>query len=141
MCSMMSLKVRRLPHGLTAVPLVVGAGLAFLISRSAARADTIVRGGLGPVGVAVDRSGDVFISNTNDNRVLLYKPSGSLGYTQSVVDDTGLAHPHGVAVNASGDVFIDHGSPGERAVYHPGYYGAFVLDPDGHNVEVVNHNG
>jgi len=26
------------------------------------------------------------------------------------------------------------------AVYHPGYYGAFVLDPDGHNVEVVNHN-
>jgi hypothetical protein len=30
--------------------------------------------------------------------------------------------------------------PGERAVYHPGYYGAFVLDPDGHNVEVVNHN-
>jgi predicted lactoylglutathione lyase len=33
------------------------------------------------------------------------------------------------------------GAPGERAVYHPGYYGAFVLDPDGHNVEVVNHNG
>ena len=31
-------------------------------------------------------------------------------------------------------------SGGERAVYHPGYYGAFVLDPDGHNVEVVNHN-
>jgi hypothetical protein len=30
--------------------------------------------------------------------------------------------------------------PGERAIYHPGYYGAFVLDPDGHNVEVVNHN-
>ena len=25
-------------------------------------------------------------------------------------------------------------------VYHPGYYGAFVLDPDGNNVEVVNHN-
>jgi catechol 2,3-dioxygenase-like lactoylglutathione lyase family enzyme len=34
----------------------------------------------------------------------------------------------------------DHGGPGERTVYHPGYYGAFVLDPDGHNVEVVNHN-
>ena len=31
-------------------------------------------------------------------------------------------------------------APGERAVYHPGYYGAFVLDPDGHNVELVNHN-
>ena len=32
------------------------------------------------------------------------------------------------------------GGPGERAVYHPGYYGAFVLDPDGHNIKVVNHN-
>ena len=36
--------------------------------------------------------------------------------------------------------FADHGPPGERVVYHPGYYRAFVLDPDGHNVEVVNHN-
>jgi catechol 2,3-dioxygenase-like lactoylglutathione lyase family enzyme len=36
--------------------------------------------------------------------------------------------------------YEDHGAPGERAVYHPGYYGAFVIDPDGHNVEVVNHN-
>ena len=34
----------------------------------------------------------------------------------------------------------DNGAPGERAVYHPGYYGAFVLDPDGHNIEAVNHN-
>ena len=33
----------------------------------------------------------------------------------------------------------DNGGPGERA-YHAGYYAAFVLDPDGHNVEVVNHN-
>jgi catechol 2,3-dioxygenase-like lactoylglutathione lyase family enzyme len=36
--------------------------------------------------------------------------------------------------------YEDNGGPGERAVYHPGYYGAFVLDPDGHNIEVVNHN-
>jgi catechol 2,3-dioxygenase-like lactoylglutathione lyase family enzyme len=36
--------------------------------------------------------------------------------------------------------YEDHGGPGERTIYHPGYYGAFVLDPDGHNVEVVNHN-
>lgn len=34
----------------------------------------------------------------------------------------------------------NNGAPGERPEYHPGYYGAFVLDPDGHNVEVVNHN-
>jgi catechol 2,3-dioxygenase-like lactoylglutathione lyase family enzyme len=36
--------------------------------------------------------------------------------------------------------YRDNGWPGERAIYHPGYYGAFVLDPDGNNVEVVNHN-
>jgi catechol 2,3-dioxygenase-like lactoylglutathione lyase family enzyme len=33
----------------------------------------------------------------------------------------------------------DNGAPGLRPHYHPNYYGAFVLDPDGHNVEVVCH--
>ena len=36
--------------------------------------------------------------------------------------------------------YRDHGAPGERPIYHQGYYGAYVLDPDGNNVEVVNHN-
>jgi catechol 2,3-dioxygenase-like lactoylglutathione lyase family enzyme len=36
--------------------------------------------------------------------------------------------------------FRDNGGPGERPVYHRGYYSAYVLDPDGNNVEVVNHN-
>ena len=33
----------------------------------------------------------------------------------------------------------DNGKPGVRKEYHPSYYGAFVLDPDGHNVEAVIH--
>jgi catechol 2,3-dioxygenase-like lactoylglutathione lyase family enzyme len=33
----------------------------------------------------------------------------------------------------------DNGPPGLRPHYHPNYYGAFVLDPDGHNVEAVCH--
>lgn len=33
----------------------------------------------------------------------------------------------------------DNGAPGLRPQYHPGYYGAFVLDPDGNNVEAVCH--
>ncbi len=33
----------------------------------------------------------------------------------------------------------DFGSPGPRPQYHAGYYGAFVLDPDGHNIEAVTH--
>lgn len=32
----------------------------------------------------------------------------------------------------------DNGPPGERP-YHPGYYAAFLIDPDGHNVEAVHH--
>lgn len=33
----------------------------------------------------------------------------------------------------------DAGAPGVRAHYHPGYYGAFVIDPDGHPIEAVCH--
>jgi catechol 2,3-dioxygenase-like lactoylglutathione lyase family enzyme len=52
-------------------------------------------------------------------------------------DDATVRAFHAAALAAG---YEDNGAPGERAVYHPGYYGAFVLDPDGHNVEVVNHN-
>ncbi len=34
----------------------------------------------------------------------------------------------------------DNGGPGVRELYHPNYYGAFVLDPDGNNVEAVSHS-
>jgi catechol 2,3-dioxygenase-like lactoylglutathione lyase family enzyme len=36
--------------------------------------------------------------------------------------------------------YRDNGAPGERPIYHEGYYGAFVLDPDGNNVEAVFHD-
>ena len=44
---------------------------------------------------------------------------------------------HRVALAAG---YRDNGAPGERPIYHPGYYGAYVLDPDGNNIEAVNHN-
>ena len=34
----------------------------------------------------------------------------------------------------------DNGPPGPRPMYHKDYYGAFVLDPDGHNIEAVCHS-
>ena len=43
---------------------------------------------------------------------------------------------HEAALAAGGQ---DNGPPGVRAMYHPDYYGAFVLDPDGHNIEAVCH--
>jgi PKD repeat protein len=48
----------------------------------------------------------VFIADAEDNRVVVDKPNGSGGYTQGVVDSTGLSFPEGVAVDGSGDVFI-----------------------------------
>ena len=43
---------------------------------------------------------------------------------------------HAAAIAAGGK---DNGGPGVREIYHPDYYGAFVLDPDGHNIEAVCH--
>jgi len=43
---------------------------------------------------------------------------------------------YSAALDAGGK---DNGAPGLRPHYHPNYYGAFVLDPDGHNVEAVCH--
>jgi len=43
---------------------------------------------------------------------------------------------HAAALAAGGR---DNGAPGLRPHYHPDYYGAFVLDPDGHNIEAVCH--
>jgi catechol 2,3-dioxygenase-like lactoylglutathione lyase family enzyme len=43
---------------------------------------------------------------------------------------------HSAALAAGGS---DFGAPGLRPQYHPGYYGAFVLDPDGHDIEAVFH--
>jgi catechol 2,3-dioxygenase-like lactoylglutathione lyase family enzyme len=52
-------------------------------------------------------------------------------------DDATVDAFHETALAAG---YRDNGPPGERRIYHAGYYGAFVLDPDGSNVEVVNHN-
>jgi catechol 2,3-dioxygenase-like lactoylglutathione lyase family enzyme len=51
--------------------------------------------------------------------------------THAVVD---AFHQAALAAGAK-----DHGRPGPRPHYHPGYYGAFVLDPDGYNIEAVCH--
>jgi catechol 2,3-dioxygenase-like lactoylglutathione lyase family enzyme len=49
-------------------------------------------------------------------------------------DRTTVDRFHDEAIAAGG---TDNGQPGIRKNYHPNYYGAFVLDPDGHNIEAV----
>lgn len=53
--------------------------------------------------------------------------------------------PNRAAVNAFHAAALAHGGtnngpPGLRPLYHPNYYGAFVIDPDGNNVEAVCHD-
>lgn len=64
-------------------------------------------------------------------------PTESLHLAFPVADDAAVAEFHRVALAAG---YRDNGAPGERPQYHPGYVGAFVLDPEGTNVEAVHHN-
>jgi catechol 2,3-dioxygenase-like lactoylglutathione lyase family enzyme len=65
------------------------------------------------------------------------EPTENVHYAFGVGDRATVDEFHRVAASAGYD---DNGAPGERPQYHPGYYGSFVLDPDGHNVEAVFHD-
>jgi catechol 2,3-dioxygenase-like lactoylglutathione lyase family enzyme len=61
---------------------------------------------------------------------------GGRTHVAFVTDRKSVDAFHGAALAAGG---TDHGAPGIRAHYHPHYYGAFVKDLDGHNIEAVCH--
>jgi catechol 2,3-dioxygenase-like lactoylglutathione lyase family enzyme len=54
-----------------------------------------------------------------------------------LADDRDSVDRFHVAALAAGAT--DNGPPGKREIYHPHYYGAYVLDPDGNNIEAVCH--
>ena len=62
--------------------------------------------------------------------------TGRLHVAFAVDDRATVDAFHAAAVAAGG---TDNGAPGVREIYHPNYYGAYVLDPDGHNLEAVCH--
>jgi len=62
--------------------------------------------------------------------------SGQLHVAFAAKDRAAVDAFYRAAIGAGG---TDNGKPGLRPYYHPNYYGAFVLDPDGHNVEAVCH--
>lgn len=64
-------------------------------------------------------------------------PTANLHMAFEASDDATVDAFHREAISAG---HRDNGAAGERPRYHPGYYAAFVLDPDGTNVEIVNHN-
>jgi catechol 2,3-dioxygenase-like lactoylglutathione lyase family enzyme len=62
--------------------------------------------------------------------------SGPLHLAFTAPDRATVDAFHQAALDAGG---TDNGRPGLRAQYHTSYYGAFVLDPDGNNIEAVTH--
>jgi catechol 2,3-dioxygenase-like lactoylglutathione lyase family enzyme len=64
-------------------------------------------------------------------------PTENLHLAFPTDDDANVQRFHQAATDAG---YSSNGTPGERPRYHPGYYAAYVLDPDGNNVEVVNHH-
>jgi len=64
-------------------------------------------------------------------------PTENLHIAFPTDDDADVDTFHQVATEAG---FESIGAPGERTQYHAGYYAAYVRDPDGNNIEVVNHN-
>jgi hypothetical protein len=65
----------------------------------------------------------VLIADAGDNRVLVDKPNGSGGYTES---DTGLSGSSGVAVDGSGDVFVFDADQGGVVVDKPNGSGGYT---------------
>jgi catechol 2,3-dioxygenase-like lactoylglutathione lyase family enzyme len=77
---------------------------------------------------------ELFISN-KESDAALGQLTGRAHIAFQGKDREAVDRFHKAAIAAGGK---DFGAPGERK-YHPGYYGAFVLDPDGNNIEVVFH--
>jgi catechol 2,3-dioxygenase-like lactoylglutathione lyase family enzyme len=78
-----------------------------------------------------------FTGATGSFSVLTGTPTEHLHMAFPTDDDAVVQRFHQLATAAG---YRSNGAPGERPQYHPGYYAAYVLDPDGNNIEVVNHH-
>ena len=107
--------------------------------RDFSRSRAFYLAALAPLGIGIVEEGDGYAGFST--------PGGRGGFWIAVGDPPGPIHIafaaggraqvrafHAAALAAGGR---DNGGPGLRPEYHPDYYGAFVRDPDGHNIEAV----
>jgi catechol 2,3-dioxygenase-like lactoylglutathione lyase family enzyme len=87
--------------------------------------------------LALDRERAWFVGPGGSFTLLEGTPTEHVHLAFPATENAAVDAFHRAAIEAG---YRDNGAPGERPHYHPGYYGAYVLDPDGNNVEVVNHN-
>jgi catechol 2,3-dioxygenase-like lactoylglutathione lyase family enzyme len=78
-----------------------------------------------------------FTGGTGSFTLLSGEPTENVHLAFPTDDDRDVRRFHEAATGAG---YRSKGAPGERPRYHPGYYAAYVLDPDGNNIEVVNHH-
>jgi catechol 2,3-dioxygenase-like lactoylglutathione lyase family enzyme len=78
-----------------------------------------------------------FAGRTGSFSILSGPPTENVHAAFPVSDDALIQRFHQAAVAAG---YRSNGEPGGRPRYHPGYYAAYVLDPDGNNIELVNHH-
>jgi catechol 2,3-dioxygenase-like lactoylglutathione lyase family enzyme len=96
---------------------------------------------LAPLGIAVVQEGPLGIELSTDGKSSLCicpteeKPA-HLHLAFTAANRRQVEAFHRAALEAGG---TDHGGPGLRPQYHANYYAAFVIGPDGHNIEVVCH--
>jgi catechol 2,3-dioxygenase-like lactoylglutathione lyase family enzyme len=99
---------------------------------------------LGPLGLAEAHTADVLPNEvefgpegSTDFAISTDYPVGAPVHVAFAADSREQVDAfHAAALAAGGK---DNGGPGVRPEYSEGYYGAFALDPDGHNVEAVFH--
>ena len=118
-------------HGLTHVALAV---------RDPQRSLRFYQAVLGVLNIPVIEGPDFFWTDelfvsSQESRAARGELTGRIHLAFQAPDRATVDRFHPAAVAAGGK---DNGAPGERP-YHPGYYAAFVLDPDGNNIEVVHH--
>jgi catechol 2,3-dioxygenase-like lactoylglutathione lyase family enzyme len=102
---------------------------------------------LAPLGVTLIM--EVMAEQTGDHPAAGFGSEQKPDFWFGTSPDVARAHvvfiaPTRVAVDAFYKVVLaaggkDNGAPGLRPHYHANYYGAFVLDPDGHNIEAIRH--
>jgi catechol 2,3-dioxygenase-like lactoylglutathione lyase family enzyme len=86
----------------------------------------------GEIGIGIGPEG------SEDLGLRVGEPHAPIHIAFLAADPATVAAFHAAALEAGG---TDNGAPGRRPQYHERYYAAFVLDPDGNNVEAVCHTG
>lgn len=109
--------------------------------ESFARSRAFYEKALAPLGIGIVMEGNGWAMMGRDGRPQFWfgeddGKAGPIHVAFAARDRAQVRAFHEAALAAGG---ADNGAPGLRPEYHPDYYGAFVFDPDGHNVEAVCH--